>query len=292
MLRFVFLFMLLSSLPVSAADPKPDEYTCDDILNFNRNASQLELDQLFSLGQAYDQGRCVRQDYTRAYEIYSRAVERGSSAIGLRLGYFYIHGLGVERNEEKARYWFRSHALASFFQQGRISEFLLTLGFFGDPIPEMMHQEIKRAREEANGPPEVLMRNYRDLLTGNGVFPAKERAISWLYMAVKIGHPEAYYDLAKRHLSGNGVFKSENSYAIYLKGAAERNHAIAQKELGVHYLQSSRETVRIYDALVWLLRARKNGLGVAAEVQAAEQLLDRKHRRWAHEKAADFNFKR
>jgi len=285
------LVALLLPANVNSADPKPDDYACDDIVRFSRNAPQLELKQLNALGMAYDRGLCVQQDYTRAFEIYSRTAESGSSAASLRLGYLYVNGLGVERNAEKARYWFRSEALASFYKQDRISKFLLALIFFGDPVPEMMRQEIKRAREEANGPPEVLMRNYRDLLTGNGVFPAKENAISWLLMAVQKGHPEAYYDLAKRHFTGNGVFKSKNSYEVYLLEAAKRNHAIAQKELGVHYLRTSQVSIRKYDALVWLLRAKKNGLDVAAHVQAAEQLLSPDHRQLAHETAADFNFK-
>lgn len=153
-----------------------------------------------------------------------------------------------------------------------------------------MHQEIKRAREEANGPPEVLMRNYRDLLSGNVVHPAPDRALSWLSLAAGQGHPEALYQLARRHLTGDGVFNSGNSYEVYLLKAAEGNHAEAQRELGIHYLRSSGDTHLAYKALVWLLRARRNGLDVTEQVQAAEQSLDSTHRKWAHERADNFDF--
>ncbi|CCQ74440.1 tetratricopeptide repeat protein [Magnetospira sp. QH-2] len=145
-----------------AGNSEPDDFTCDDILRFQKtDPSKLALDQLLSLGQAYDKGRCVRQDYTQAFEHYSRTVERGSSAAGFRLGYFYLNGLGVERKENQARYWFRSQALSGFFRKDPYSDFLLALAFFGDPVPDMMHEEIKRARAEANGPPDVMMRNFR-----------------------------------------------------------------------------------------------------------------------------------
>ena len=271
-------------------NPEPEDVTCDDVVRFSRDTSRLALDELLALGQAYDQGRCVQRDYTRAYGIYRRTAERGSPFAALRLGYLYVNGLGVERDEEKARYWFRSQALATFHQRDPMLDALLSIAFFGGPIPEMMRREVERAREEANGPPEVTMRNYRDLLAGRGVFPARERALGWLYMAVEKDHPEAFYDLATRHLSGNGVFKSEVSYQVYLREAARRNHAGAQKELGLFYLQSNPDTVRIHDALVWLLRARRNGLDVTDHVQAAERLLSPKHRRWAQEEADDFDF--
>ncbi|WP_148560808.1 tetratricopeptide repeat protein [Magnetospira sp. QH-2] len=102
----------------------------------------------------------------------------------------------------------------------------------------------------------------RDLHTGNGVYPAPDRAVSWLRLAARKGHPEALYNLEKRYLTGDGLSKNENSHGVYLLMAAERNHANAQRELGILYLQSSEDTIQVYKALVWLLRARKNGLDV------------------------------
>ncbi|CCQ74442.1 tetratricopeptide repeat protein [Magnetospira sp. QH-2] len=130
----------------------------------------------------------------------------------------------------------------------------------------------------------------RDLQTGNGVYPAPDRAVSWLRLAARKGHPEALYNLAKRYLTGDGLSKNENSHGVYLLMAAERNHANAQRELGILYLQSSEDTILVYKALVWLLRARKNGLDVTNEIQAAEQLLDSRRRQWAYEEAFDFEF--
>lgn len=288
-LAFLLVFLIFPTNVISA-DLKPADFTCDDIVRFSKDVEQLEPEKLLLLGQAYDQGQCVQQDFASAFKMYRRAVERGFSVLGLRLGYLYLNGLGTERNDEKARYWFRSRALAHYYQQDEVLELLMALEFFGDPIPEMMRQEIRRARQESKGSPEVLMRNYRDLLTGNGVFPSTAGAILWLFMASKRGHPEADYDLAKRYLSGDGVSKSEMSYEIHLREAARGNHAAAQKELGSYLLRSGRETFRIFDALVWLLRAQRNGEDVEEQVQAVEQLLDRKHRRWAREKANDFNF--
>tara|TARA_B100000965_G_scaffold266305_1_gene224977 strand:- start:965 stop:1882 length:918 start_codon:yes stop_codon:yes gene_type:complete len=289
----IFPLISLPSPVVAGAGGEPRrELTCEDILELDRvgSPSQLDRDQAIVLGESYDQGKCVLQDYGRAFELYSRAVEFGPSIVGLRLGYFYLNGLGVGRDENKARYWFRSQALAAHYTKDRFMDGILELMFFGAPVPKMLREEVSRAREMYDGPPEVLMEVYRNLLNGTGVFPNRERALFWLSKAARQDHPAALYDTAQRYLTGNGYEKDETSYVVHLREAARRNHAEAQKELGEYYLRTHKEPFELHNALVWLLRAQRNGLEVSRQVLAAGQLLDDKHREWAYEDAAEFDF--
>mgnify|MGYP001993198279 CR=1 FL=1 len=290
----IFPLISLPSPVIAGAGGEPRrELTCEDILELDRvgSPSQLDRDQAIVLGESYDQGKCVPQDYGRAFTLYSRAVEFGPSIVGLRLGYFYLNGLGVDRDEQKARYWFRSEALATYFNDDRFSDGMLELMSFGTSVPEMLREEVTRAHEIYNGPPEGLMAVYRDLSTGNGVYPHPKNALIWLSKAGSQAHPEALYEIARRHLTGEGYLKSDSAYVATLDRAAHLNFAKAQKELGAYYLRASEDSYGWYRALVWLLRAQKNGIDVAAQILAAEKRLSSLDIEAAHERAADFNFK-
>ncbi len=197
----------------------------------------------------------------------------------------------MERDDEKARYWFRSMALAGFYEKDRINDFLLLGMFFGEPVPEMMQEEAARARDNFNGEPEVLMRVYQDLLIGNRIHPSPERAQVWLTKAASENHPRANYLIARGHLTGEGRSKDEDSYIMYLRRAARLNYPLAQKELGENYRMTREDDYGLYLALVWLLRAQKNGEDATPQIQAVESRLDRLDRKAAHKEASDFDFR-
>lgn len=72
----------------------------DDII-----ASSPGLDA-FKIGELYYHGIIFDKNYRSAAEWYERfANEGGYYALGI-LGYMYTTGLGVEKNQEKGRYWF------------------------------------------------------------------------------------------------------------------------------------------------------------------------------------------
>lgn len=108
--------------------------------------------------------------------------------------------------------------------------------FFGEALSELFHDEDARVVAEMNGPPEVVMRNYRDLMSGNAVRVDVRAAIHWLRRAVRQEYPQAQYEIAKLYRTGDGVIQSDASYFVYLTMAARGNYSLAQKELGEYYL--------------------------------------------------------
>ncbi len=290
-------FLLIATSDGHTAEIPVTKDNCDDFARFEKNVDQLTVKQKVALAMAYDLGRCVKQDYARAYELYRQTVDEGASLGIVRLGYFYLNGLGVERNEEKARYWFRSEALADIYESDHLMKLLEGDMFFGEPTPEMVRQEVRRAVDDASGPPEIMMHHYRNFLTGNGVHPSLKKAISWLRMAADKGHPEALYDLANRYKSGDGVRKNEDTYISRLRIAAHENSPEAQRDVGLLYLHGKGEKIHgkalenwPYFALVWFFRAQENGLKVDEYVHEAEQLLDPALVKRARKKAMDTAF--
>lgn len=287
---FLILFsvLVLSSTGASADGQVPVDYTCEDIEKFSQNATDLAGNKLASLGLAYERGQCVQQDYSRAFHIYSRIVKENSSFVGVRLGYMYLNGLGVAPDLGSARYWFRSSAVTYYFRQDQVSKLLLSVAFLGAPIPEMMREEINRAVNESKDPPEVMMQNYRALLTGDGIHPVPERARGWLSLAMSKGHPEALYEFALLHRDEESELYDFARYTSFLLRAAEFGHPVAQLELGKLYLRGESVTHWPYMALVWFLRANASGITAAQEIQEAEKLLDPLNIKLAQENAAEF----
>lgn len=79
-----------------------------------KQASEGNVEAMFHLGQTYDEGRSVPQDYVRALDWYYRAADRGSVDALYRLGVMFEKGLGVPQNLPQAMMWYeQASALGS-----------------------------------------------------------------------------------------------------------------------------------------------------------------------------------
>jgi TPR repeat protein len=81
------------------------------------------------LGNMYDGGRGVKQDYREAIRWYLMAAEQGDADSLSHLGFLYEKGLGVARDENLAAHWYAKAAdqgdpyseacLATMYRDGR-----------------------------------------------------------------------------------------------------------------------------------------------------------------------------
>ena len=60
----------------------------------------------YSLGQMYEQGKGVAQDYKEAYKWYRLSAEQGNDRAQYSLGGMYEKGLGVPRDYIRAYMWY------------------------------------------------------------------------------------------------------------------------------------------------------------------------------------------
>jgi len=263
-----------------------DGFPCAVVASFSSDPSDMTREQLFYAAHAYDSGDCGAEDDVRAFPFYKESAERGDGFAMIRLGYFYLNGTGVERNTEQARYWFRSYALAHPYEN--VSEWagMVDTFFYGEPLPDLFLEVMRQATQDYNSEADVLLRNYHDLSSGNGVKADPKRAKTWLLQAMELNDSSAYYEYAQLMRKE----KRESGYFSYLTNAARLNHPEAQKELGEYYLTTGQELYEKHNALVWLLRAQKNRMNVDKQIREAEHELDEQYRAWAREKAADFDF--
>lgn len=82
-----------------------------------KSAEEGDASAQFRLGQLYDEGTGVPQDYRRAMEWFEKAAKQGHVGAQVNLGTLYLRGEGAPQSDQMALFWFsqaaeRGHALA------------------------------------------------------------------------------------------------------------------------------------------------------------------------------------
>ena len=72
-----------------------------------------DAEAIFTLGNNYSNGEYgFPQDYAKAFELFVRAGDLGSAEAYNNVGYAYKNGEGVERDEKKAKHYYKLAAMA------------------------------------------------------------------------------------------------------------------------------------------------------------------------------------
>ena len=280
-----FAALMWSPLATSSNERKTiDGFPCAMVATFSSDPSDMTREQLFYAAHAYDSGDCGAEDDARAFPFYKESAERGDGFAMIRVGYFYLNGTGVERNAEKAKYWFRSYALAH--PDENVSEWtgMVDTFFYGEPLPDLFLEVMKQATQDYNSEADVLLRNYHDLSAGNGVKADPSRARTWLLQAVELNDPRSHFEYAELQRDRGNL----SGYVVHIRIAAEFNSSKAQAEIGKLYLTGNGVMHWPYKALVWFLCAKAGGQDVDALIAKAEAQLDALNIKLAQEEATKF----
>jgi TPR repeat protein len=74
------------------------------------NADQTDANSEYKLGEMYETGTGVAQDYAKALQFYRKAAEQGNANGQTKLGGAYLLGKGVQKDDAEAVKWFRKAA--------------------------------------------------------------------------------------------------------------------------------------------------------------------------------------
>ena len=102
MIKNCLLYAICSILffgTVRAASPA-------EIVSVLMKADQGDVTAQFNLGQMYEKGDGVKQNYVEAVKWYESAAYQGLSPAQRQLGIMYEKGLGVAKNNAEASKWY------------------------------------------------------------------------------------------------------------------------------------------------------------------------------------------
>lgn len=250
-----------SPISVHAEQQKPVTNSTDKILEeintaYNNNEYKKVFDLAIQilenptaqsyLGSLYYNGDFVKQDYTEAFKLFTRAAEAGDSDAMNYLGVMYAKGNGISNDDIEAVRWFKKSA-----ESGN----------------KYAMQNIGMMYENGDG----VERDYLE-------------AIKWYRKAIALGNEDACFNLGLMYKEGKGVPQDYSEAVKLLQKAADLGNTSAMNYLGMMYnnglgvLQDSSEAVKWYrkgadlgddDAMLNLATCYFYGRGVSTDYSEA-----------------------
>ena len=179
------------------------------------------------LGERYEDGRGVVQDYAVAVSWFRRAAEQGFAPGQAALGFMYARGRGVRHDDSEAVRWFRGAA-----EQGN-------------------------ARGQSN-----LGAMYRD---GRGVERNDREAVRWFRRSADQGDARAQGSLGWMYENGRGVVQDDAEAVRWFRRSADQGDAYGQAALGLMYEDGRGVRRDRVEAVRWYRRAAEQGHSWARE---------------------------
>lgn len=207
--------------------------------------------------QAYDRG-----DYSTAFRLFLAGAKRGDPEAQRKLGYFYMNGLGIEKDERQGRIWIETAA-----EQGN-AEAQYNLGavyYDGMGIPvdyEMAFKWLSKAA--TNGIVDAQAKLGEMYANGTGTTADDIKAGYWYGNASKRGHALASDKLLELKMSGRLADSEYEKILTSLESSAKKGDPRAQSRLGAVYCNGLGVSADSERCKVWLREAAEGG-DVAAQ---------------------------
>lgn len=164
-LRLALSLLLLSLLPAARAELETGlkaatrQHWATAKTEFETAANQGDTAAMVNLGNLYQKGLGVNQDYTQALKWYQQAADLGDRAAQGKLGLLHYFGLGVPIDYGMAAQWFQRAAeqgeptaqtiLASLYARGEgVEKDTASAYFWYTRAMEQGHPEAEQARAE------------------------------------------------------------------------------------------------------------------------------------------------
>ena len=169
----------------------------------------------------YARGEGRRKEEAKAFQLWTKAAEKGDSRSQYNLGLCYLDGVGVSKDIQTALRWIQKSAEAHL------------------PVAEYQ----------------------MGLLLSDGVGLPKDplKAIEWYLKAAEQGFPPAYGNLGYCYAQGLGVSQSVFESTYWYRKAAERGNFIGMFSFGLRLKHGQGTQQDLTEAYKWLLLARASG---------------------------------
>ena len=291
----------LSELPAapSAAVGAAASVTHLDLAELRLMAEFGDAEAQTELGERYEDGRGVGQDYGVAVSWFRRSAVQGHAPAQAALGYMYADGRGVEQDDKVAVSWYRRAArqgnargktnLGVMYQSGRgesrddaeaVRWFRLAAEQ-GDPggqtnlgfmyrnglggLPQDDAEAVRWFRLAADaGDPHAQNHLALEYRAGRGVLQDDAEAVRWFRLAAEQGLARAQTSLGYMYRDGRGVARDAEEAVWWYRLAAEQGHALAQYNMGYMYHLGSGVPQQTDEAIRWYRLASEQRMPAAA----------------------------
>jgi uncharacterized protein len=187
------------------------------VAHMQSEMSPTDLNATYVLvGDGYEKGADIKQDYARAMLWYRKAADSGDAVACYRIALLYANGLAVPQDNVEIIHWLQ-----------RASD-------LGDPVASF---DLGRAYEQGKGAPQdfqkavrlyedaALYNNARAMFAlgnldneGKGVTLDRQKGLMWFILAARYGNPDASKQVTavSAELKPNQVKKAKDDALRYV----------------------------------------------------------------------------
>jgi TPR repeat protein len=209
----------IPSAGTNAAPITPD--TASDAASLRKQADNGVAEAQCQLGNMYEKGNGIAQDYAQALSWYQKAADQGNSEGERKMGIMYGSGHGVTQDYSQALIWY--------------------------------HKSADLGNAKAMTDIGAMYAN------GYGVAQDYTQALSWFHKAADLGDTTAQIDIGSMYNDGHGVPQDRAEAVSWFRKAADLGDAAAQRYLGLMYQHGQGVSQDYNLAMEWFEKAAKQG---------------------------------
>ena len=209
------------------------------------------------LGERYEDGRGIGQDYGVALSWFVKAAERGYAPAQAAMGFMYSAGRGVAEDHVVATSWYRRAA-----EQGNArGQYNLGVNYSnGKGVTRDDRAAVswyrRAADQEYSSAQTNLAMMYRD---GHGVVPDDAEAVRWFRRSAEKGDAVGQTGLGAMYATGRGVARNDAAAVRWYRRAADQGDAFAQRNIGVMHRDGRGVSQSDTEAVRWFRRSAEQG---------------------------------
>ena len=226
---------------------------------FNQAADMGIAEAQLQVGGCYHYGLGVSPNLSLAAKYYQLSADHTNFAAMKSLGYLLMNGYGIEKNDEKAKYWLLRAA-----NEGGNRRAMYNLGVLCSrqyPDTNSMVEGFKWMKQSAElgdalGAYELSNFYFRGWGVTETNLPSYRY---WLARAALLGATDAQYFMGQACRTGDGVPKDVAASLVWFQKAAAKNHPEALYDLALHFLEDRTNRASLQMAHDLMLQAAKMG---------------------------------
>ena len=279
-------------------NPFPDVQDCikQEIKSLHEQAEKSHILSQYQLGEMYEQGEGVEQDFEKAKYWHNQAAKQGNIFAQFKLGLLYEHSTGEEKQAEhwylqaakkglslaqnnlalmyirwgdiaKAFHWFNQAAK----QELSVAQYnLATLYEYATGEERDKEKDLQQAKywhTKAAG------KGYTSASYSLAVMAYKQRdfkdALKHFTTTAKQGDASSQHNLAVMYTKGEGIRKDMRKAVYWYAEAAKQGYVLSQHNLAVIYEKGIGMEQDFEKAVYWYAQAAEQG-----DTSSLDNLLD------------------
>ena len=241
--------------------------SADKIAEWRKAAEQGDADAQSHLGFQYLLGEGVPKNDAEGAKWVSKAAEQGHANAQLNLGGCYTDGRGVPMDKKEAFKWYSKAA-----SQGNAdAQFHIGVSYLkGEGVPKDDAEAVRWLTKSAEQGQALAQLNLGACYgKGTGIPKDAKEGFKWMMKAAEQGQAAAQLNLGICYANGDGVIKNDAEATKWWRKAAEQGLDEAQCDLGSCYLKGAGVPKDQVLAYMWLNLSAAAGDATPAKARDA-----------------------